>query len=113
MSDINNSNGGGKDLDKLLAQKEALENQIKSEFTRHITVMFTDLKGSTAIADLQGDLAARMIIKKHNDILLPIFKNNNGILVKTMGDGTMSYFEKELDALEAMEEPSDALQTAA
>ncbi len=101
MNEGNSPGGENKSMDDLLAQKEALENQIKDQYTRHITVMFTDLKGSTAIADLQGDLAARMIIKKHMDILIPIFKENNGILVKTMGDGTMSYFEKEVDAVRA------------
>ena len=101
MDDNNSNTNQNNDLDQLLAKKEELENLIKQEFTRHITVMFTDLKGSTAIADLQGDLAARMIIKKHNDILIPIFRNNQGVLVKTMGDGTMSYFESELNAVRA------------
>ena len=101
MSDINNHGNKGLDLEKLLEQKEQLDKIIRDQYTRIITVMFTDLKGSTAIADLQGDLAARMIIKKHNDILMPIMKDNNGILVKTMGDGTMSYYENSLDAVKA------------
>lgn len=101
MSDTNNDDNKGVDLEKLLEQKEQLDKAIRDQYTRIITVMFTDLKGSTAIADLQGDLAARMIIKKHIDILIPIMKKNNGILVKTMGDGTMSYYENSVDAVRA------------
>lgn len=105
MDDINNdksheeSSGGG--MDSLLEQKAKLERMIDEQYTKYITVMFTDLKGSTAIADLQGNLAARMIIKNHIDILKPIIKESNGILVKTMGDGTMSYYEREIDAVRA------------
>lgn len=101
MSDESNPDNNGVELEKLLEQKEQLEKAIRDQYTRVISVMFTDLKGSTAIADLQGDLAARMVIKKHIDILVPIIKNNNGILVKTMGDGTMSYYENPVDAVKA------------
>jgi len=101
LSDDNNHGDETVDLERLLEQKEQLDKIIKDQYTRVITVMFTDLKGSTAIADLQGDLAARMIIKKHNDILMPIMENNNGVLVKTMGDGTMSYYENPADAVRA------------
>ena len=63
--------------------------------------MFTDLKGSTAIAEEMGDNAIRLLIEHHNDIVFPIIESGKGKLVKTMGDGTMSYFE----------EPQDAVQT--
>lgn len=89
------------DMDKLIEQKQHLENLFKEKFTKRITVMFTDLKGSTVIAESEGDLASRTLIKQHNDILLPIIKKNNGILVKTMGDGTLSYFENAQDAVRA------------
>jgi class 3 adenylate cyclase len=93
------SESSGTDIEKLLAEKERLESAIHDKFTRHITVMFTDLKGSTAIAETQGDIFARSIIKKHTDILVPVIKNNSGTLVKFMGDGSMSYFENAADAV--------------
>jgi hypothetical protein len=61
--------------------------------------MFTDFKGSTALAESEGDMATRLLIKKHHDILFPIIQENRGTLVKTMGDGTMSWFEKAQDAV--------------
>ncbi len=92
---------GSVNLESLLEQKERLENLIRSKFTRRITIMFTDLKGSTAITETQGDLATRLLIKKHNDILFPLIEKHRGTLVKTMGDGTMSYFETACDGVAA------------
>jgi class 3 adenylate cyclase len=88
-------------LENLLEERERLEQLIKNKFTRKITVMFTDFKGSTSIAESKGDMFSRMLIKKHNDIVFPLIDLNRGTLVKTMGDGTLSYFENASDALGA------------
>ena len=61
--------------------------------------MFTDLKGSTSLAEEEGDMAVRLMIKHHNDILFRVIEECRGTLVKTMGDGTMSYFEEAQNAL--------------
>lgn len=81
------------DMDSYLDERVKMDSLFKEKFRRTITVMFTDLKGSTTITETEGDLATRMMLKQHNDALKPIIKENKGILVKTMGDGTMSYFE--------------------
>ncbi len=89
------------DAEHLMAERQRLEALFNEKFTKVITVMFTDLKGSTAITEAEGDLAARELMKKHNDMLFPILEKHQGILVKTMGDGTMSYFAKAQDAARA------------
>jgi class 3 adenylate cyclase len=89
------------DLDKLLDERERLDELIKKKFTKTITIMFTDMKGSSSIAESEGDVISRSLIKKHNDILLPVIRDNNGVLVKTMGDGTLSYFDQADDAVRA------------
>lgn len=61
--------------------------------------MFTDLKGSTDIADRKGSFEVRLLIDYHNDIVFPLIDNGNGRLIKTMGDGTMSYFLRAQDAV--------------
>ena len=99
MSDKDNPESSFMDLEKLLEQKEKLEGIIRDKFTRVVTVMFTDLKGSTSIAERHGDLSSRSLIKDHNNIVFPLIKDNNGVLVKSMGDGTLSYFPDALDAL--------------
>jgi class 3 adenylate cyclase len=87
------------DLGKLLEERERLEEIISRKFTKRVTIMFTDMKGSSSIAETEGDMVSRYLIKKHNDILFPIIKENGGVLVKTMGDGTLSYFEDARDAV--------------
>ena len=89
------------DIERILEERAKLESSINEKFTRVITVMFTDLKGSTTIAENEGDLVSRMLIKHQNDIVLPAIRENNGIYVKGIGDGTLSYFEHALDALRA------------
>lgn len=89
------------DVDKIIEERERLDKLFKDKFTKVITVMFTDLKGSTALAETQGDFTIRTVIKRHNEILFPLFEKHRGTLVKTMGDGTMSYFSSTQDAVRA------------
>lgn len=89
------------DIESFLAQQEKLQSLIKSKFTRVLTVMFTDLKGSTAIAEMQGDLVSRTLIKEQNAFLLPAIEDNHGVFIKSIGDGTLSRFEHAQDAVRA------------
>lgn len=104
MSDENSRPGDKSeeiDLETLLKEKEKLDSLIHRKFTKDITVMFTDLSGSTRLSEEIGDISMRSLLRNHYDIVTPIIKNNQGILVKTMGDGTMSYFENPSDAVRA------------
>lgn len=92
------------DAEGLMAERQRLEALFHKKFTKVITVMFTDLKGSTAITEAEGNLAVRELMKKHNDMLFPILEKHQGILVKTMGDGTMSYFSNAQHAARAASE---------
>lgn len=89
------------DADQLLAERKRLEQLYQDKFVRTVTLMFTDLKGSTSITETEGDFATRELLKTHNDILFPIIEDRSGTLVKTMGDGTMSFFEEAQHAVEA------------
>jgi len=92
---------GQLDLEAYLEQREKMESMFAEKFTRTLTVMFTDLKGSTAIAESQGDLVSRTLIKDHNQIVFPAVQENRGVFIKSIGDGTLSYFESALDAVRA------------
>ena len=89
------------DIEAFLEQQSQLESMIQEKFTKVITVMFTDLKGSTTIAETEGDMVSRMLIKEHNEIVMPAINESNGIFIKSIGDGTLSYFERALDAVRA------------
>lgn len=87
------------DLGRLLEERDRLEEVLRNKYTKNITVMFTDMKGSTALAEEEGNFAARFLIEQHNKIVFPIIEQCGGHLVKTMGDGTMSYFDAPRDAV--------------
>jgi serine/threonine protein kinase len=89
------------DISKLLDRRDQLERAMKEKFQRVLTVMFTDLKGSTAIAESAGDIAVRSMLKRHHDLVSESVKANGGTLVKTIGDGSLSHFEDALAACRA------------
>ena len=95
---VTTSSTDTQDISKLLARKDALERAVKEKFQRVLTVMFTDLKGSTAIAEAQGDIAVRGMLKRYHDLVTVSVRANGGTLVKTIGDGSLSHF---VDALQA------------
>jgi len=56
------------------------------------TVLFTDVEGSTALTQRFGDLAARELLREHEQITRGALKAHGGSEVKTMGDGFMASF---------------------
>ena len=54
--------------------------------------MFTDLKGSTALYDRVGDLAAYDLVREHFRVLSEIVASEAGAVVKTIGDAVMATF---------------------
>ena len=81
------------DISRFLEQREELDRAVKAKFQRVLSVMFTDLKGSTAIAEASGDIAVRAMLKRYHDLCLIAVKRHGGTLVKTIGDGSLSHFE--------------------
>ena len=88
-------------ITQLLEQREQLDKAVREKFQRVLTVMFTDLKGSTAIAEAHGDLAVRSMLKRYHDLVEASVQSNSGTLVKTIGDGCLCYFESALAACHA------------
>ena len=58
----------------------------------HITLMFTDLSGSTALYEKIGDAPAYGLVREHFDFLTRIVREHNGGVVKTIGDAVMAAF---------------------
>ena len=84
MSDENNRPGDKSeeiDLETLLKEKEKLDSLIHRKFTKDITVMFTDLSGSTRLSEEIGDISMRSLLKNHYDIVTPIIKSNHIIQI--------------------------------
>ncbi|WP_213735905.1 adenylate/guanylate cyclase domain-containing protein [Bradyrhizobium sp. dw_411] len=66
-----------------------------------LTFLFTDLKGSTALYERVGDLAAFDLVRAHFHALLEIIASEKGAVVKTIGDAVMATFVRPEHALAA------------
>ena len=71
---------------------------------RDITILFTDLKGSTALYDRIGDLKAFSLVHQHFDRLSRVIAENSGAFIKTIGDAVMASFLNPVDAVKAARE---------
>jgi class 3 adenylate cyclase len=58
----------------------------------NLTILFTDLRGSTALYDRVGDLAAFDLVRSHFSELLSAVASEGGAVVKTIGDAVMATF---------------------
>jgi class 3 adenylate cyclase len=56
-------------------------------------ILFSDLTGSTALYTKAGDAAAFRLVDDHFDVLRKAIDENQGTVVKTMGDAVMAAFK--------------------
>jgi len=56
------------------------------------TVMFTDIVGSSALAEALGDARWTQMVSAHVDDLSAAIRAESGRMIKSLGDGTMSTF---------------------
>ncbi|MEN8108236.1 MAG: DUF5939 domain-containing protein, partial [Pseudomonadota bacterium] len=68
---------------------------------QNITILFTDLKGSTKLYDRVGDLQAFSLVQQHFGTLYECVANHHGAIVKTIGDAVMASFDQPSDAAAA------------
>jgi adenylate cyclase len=68
---------------------------------RTITIMFTDLVGSTELIGALGEEAADVVRSQHFDLLSGAAATHAGTVVKNLGDGLMLTFPSALSAVEA------------
>jgi class 3 adenylate cyclase len=80
--------------DQTLAEDENVQIQ-------DVTVLFTDLTGSTAMYDRVGDPQAFFLVRQHFEVLLEAVGHHHGSIVKTIGDAVMAAFGDPLDAVQA------------
>ena len=66
-----------------------------------VTLMFTDLKGSTALYEQLGDAGAFTLVRAHFAFLADTVRRRNGAVVKTIGDAVMAAFSDPSDAVAA------------
>src|SRR5438477_6804633 len=68
---------------------------------RNITILFTDLKGSTAYFEKFGDAAGLLMVHRCNTMLSEAVERHGGRVIKTIGDAVMAAFEDHAEAVAA------------
>ncbi len=67
---------------------------------RSVTLLFSDLRGSTAMYKQFGDAAAYAIVREHFKVMTEVILKHEGGIVKTIGDAVMAVFTTAPKALE-------------
>lgn len=83
----------------LLKDRARLDETLRTKYTRTLTIFFCDIKGFTPFTEARGDIAARAMVQRLNDIVFPAIKEFKGKLVKTIGDAIMAYFDDPVQAV--------------
>lgn len=64
-----------------------------------VSILFTDLTGSTELYDRVGDAAAFRLVQDHFALAAETVERHGGCIVKTLGDSVMAAFPDEANAL--------------
>ncbi len=68
---------------------------------RNMTLLFTDIKGSTELYERLGDSKAYTVVQEHFRRMINIIKKYEGGVIKTIGDAVMAAFPINANAVEA------------
>jgi class 3 adenylate cyclase len=79
------------------------------KFRRKVTVMFTDIKGSTSYFEKHGDIAGLMMVHECNKLLEEAVNKHGGRVIKTIGDAIMATFDSAKEGVLASVEMQKSL----
>ncbi len=94
----------GLGLTELIKLQDDIDRQIRARYERPVTLVFTDVVGSTAYFERFGDAAGRALLQRHLDMLDGVIGLHQGRVVDTAGDGAFCTFDRLLPAVLAMSE---------
>jgi class 3 adenylate cyclase len=66
-----------------------------------VALLFSDLKGSTALYQSIGDASAYHLVRDHFAFMAKVVRDHEGAIVKTIGDAVMAAFVSPAQAVEA------------
>lgn len=66
-----------------------------------VTILFTDIEGSTTLTQNVGDAVAQTVVRAHNAVVRQALAANGGSETKHTGDGIMASFPRASSAIEA------------
>jgi class 3 adenylate cyclase len=68
---------------------------------RSVTLMFTDIRGSTEMYEMMGDARAYAVVQQHFALMTEVIRSRSGGIAKTIGDAVMAAFHQSKDAVQA------------
>lgn len=77
-----------------------------------VTLLFTDIQGSTDLGTSAGDHAARRILRAHDEVVRSRVAEHSGREIKSLGDGFMVAFTSARRALACAIDIQQSLETA-
>lgn len=75
---------------------------------RNVTLMFTDIRGSTELYEQLGDARAYALVQRHFQVMTEVIRRREGGVVKTIGDAVMAAFPVGRDGVLAAIEIQEA-----
>ena len=87
-------------LQELWQAREQADQELEKLRTP-MTILFSDIKGSTAYAEKKGDVEYMAMINRHHAILFPVIEREGGRIVKTIGDAILACFQEPVAAVKA------------
>src|SRR5215212_1772319 len=87
-------------LEELLETRKLADQEIEKMRTA-VTILFTDIQGSTAYFERKGDVEGLAMLQHHNSLLFPCIEGEGGWVVKTIGDAIMACFQDQVAAVKA------------
>src|SRR4051812_17404245 len=101
----------GEDVTRILNRKTGQFDRTAEleKLRRNITILFTDLKGSTSYFEKFGDAAGLLMVHRCNTALSQAVERHGGRVIKTIGDAVMAAFEDPAEAIAASIEMQEAI----
>src|SRR5262245_57498562 len=87
-------------FEELLQTRKSADKELE-KMRSAVTILFSDIKGSTEYFEKKGDLEGLAMLQRHNTLLIPIIERNGGKVVKTLGDAIMARFDDPVDAVKS------------
>src|SRR6185436_13981258 len=94
-----------------LLHARASADQELERMRARVTILFSDIKGSTTYFEKKGDLQGLAMVHHHNSLLIPVIEDCTGRVVKTIGDAIMARFDDPVAAIQAAVGMQRALET--
>ena len=88
------------------------EDEAGGEVQREVTLVTSDLKGSTALGERLDPEALREVLNRYFDVMRAVFESHGGTIEKIIGDAIVAVFglpfRREDDALRAVEAAAES-----